>query len=133
MKPKSEGIEVPIHCRFSDVFQMTGNYTWLNTENGDTKKPLLRRASNKANLDFNFILTKKLTMNVDIEYVGHRFSAPGVKLKRYSKTDMRLTYQVNPHWNVYLRMENLFNKKYEEVRNYGTPGFSVFAGVRARF
>ncbi|OIO38647.1 MAG: hypothetical protein AUJ72_02125 [Candidatus Omnitrophica bacterium CG1_02_46_14] len=130
---KSEGIEVPLNFHFSDILQITGNYTWLNTENGDTKEPLLRRANNKANLDLNLTLTKQLTMNVDTGYVGHRFSASGVKLKRYSKTDMRLTYQMNSHWDIYLRVENLFNKKYEEVRNYGTPGFGAFAGVRARF
>jgi len=130
---RSEGIEVPLSFRFSDILQMKGNYTWLTTENGDTKKPLLRRANNKANLDLDIILTKKLKMNVDTSYVGHRFSAVDVKLKRYSKTNLRLTYQVNPNWDVYLRIENLFNKRYEEVRNYGTPGFSVYGGVEIRF
>ncbi|OGW76481.1 MAG: hypothetical protein A3J52_01730 [Omnitrophica bacterium RIFCSPHIGHO2_02_FULL_49_9] len=130
---QSEGIEVPLSFRFSDILQMKGNYTWLNTENGDTKKPLLRRANNKANLDLDIILTKKLKMNVDTSYVGHRFSAASVKLKRYSKTNLRLTYQVNPNWDVYLRIENLFNKKYEEVRNYGTPGFSAYTGLEIRF
>ena len=72
-------------------------------------------------------------MNVDTSYVGHRFSAVDVKLKRYSKTNLHFTYQVNPHWDVYLRIENLFNKRYEEVRNYGTPGFSAYGGMEIRF
>ena len=129
----SEGIEVPLTLHFSDTLQATGNYTWLNTENGDTKQPLLRRANNKADLDWSFNLTKKLTMNVDTAYVGHRYSSRTVKLKRYSKTDMRLTYHVSPNWDVYFRIENLFNKKYEEVHNYGIQGFSAYGGVEISF
>ena len=72
-------------------------------------------------------------MNVDTGYVGHRLSSESVKLKRYSKTDVRLTYQVDPDWDVYFRIENLFNKKYEEVKNYGTPGFSAYGGVEVHF
>ena len=30
-----------------------------------------------------------------------------------------------------IRMDNLFDENYEEVPGFGTPGFSVYAGIKA--
>jgi vitamin B12 transporter len=43
------------------------------------------------------------------------------------------TYDVVKGVQTYVRAENLFNEKYEEILNFGTPGRSIFAGVRVTY
>jgi vitamin B12 transporter len=43
------------------------------------------------------------------------------------------TYDVNKQIQVYTRVDNIFNEKYEEVLFFGTPIRSVFGGVRMNF
>ena len=132
-RAESYGFEVPFKYLYSNKLQATGNYTWLHTEDKNTHEELLRRAQHKFNADFNFMPFEKTNLNVDCSYVGHRVDSGGRLLKSYFKTDLKLSYDVNPHYNVYLKVENLLDKHYEELTNYGTPGISAYAGVKARF
>jgi vitamin B12 transporter len=66
-------------------------------------------------------------------FVGERFSSPNEKdrLPAYARLDTYADYKINDTFTVYARAENLTNTRYEEVKNYGTAGRSVYAGVRA--
>ena len=44
---------------------------------------------------------------------------------------MYADYKVNDTLSVFARAENLTDKRYEEVLNYGTAGRSFYGGVRA--
>jgi vitamin B12 transporter len=46
---------------------------------------------------------------------------------------LAVTYDVTKQLQAYLRAENLFNEKYEEVASAGTPIRSIFGGVRVTF
>ena len=40
------------------------------------------------------------------------------------------TYDVTKQWQIFGRVDNLFDQDYEEVLFFGTPIRSVFAGVK---
>ena len=40
------------------------------------------------------------------------------------------SYDVTKQWQVFGRVDNLFNQRYEEVLNFGTPIRSVYGGVK---
>ena len=40
-------------------------------------------------------------------------------------------YALSPLWKVNTRIENIFDRKYEEVAGYGTSGLAAYAGVSA--
>lgn len=50
----------------------------------------------------------------------------------YVLASLRVAYKPTKNSELYVRAENLFDQDYETVRGYGTPGFSVFAGFRAK-
>jgi vitamin B12 transporter len=54
-------------------------------------------------------------------------------LKSYVLTDVRIAYPINDTFELYGRVENLFDQQYETLYRYGTLGRGAFAGVRARF
>ena len=51
----------------------------------------------------------------------------------YTVAGAGLSYAVTDRVQAYLRIENLFNAKYQLVQNYATAGRSVYVGIRADF
>ena len=47
--------------------------------------------------------------------------------------NLSATYEVNKQIQVYTRVDNIFNEKYEEVLFFGTAVRSVFGGVRINY
>ena len=47
--------------------------------------------------------------------------------------DLRAAYAISQRFQIYGRVENLFDEQYQTVLTYGTPGRAAYAGVRARF
>jgi vitamin B12 transporter len=43
------------------------------------------------------------------------------------------SYKVSDNVDVFARIENLFDKKYEEIYGFNTPGITGFAGIKASF
>ena len=68
-------------------------------------------------------------------YVGSRFEDTN-NLRRLGAFDvwnLSASYDVTKRVQTYLRAENLFNEKYEEILNFGTPVRSVFVGVKVNY
>ena len=68
-------------------------------------------------------------------YVGSRFNTTGEQqnLRAFDVWSLAVTYDVTKRMQAYLRAENLFNEKYEEIASAGTPIRSIFGGVRVSF
>lgn len=54
-------------------------------------------------------------------------------LENFTVIGAGLSYAVTDRVEAYLRVENLFDAKYQLVQNYATPGRSVYVGIRASF
>lgn len=68
-------------------------------------------------------------------YVGSRFNTTGDRqpMSAFDVWSLAVTYDVTKQLQAYLRAENLFNEKYEEVASAGVPIRSIFGGVRVTF
>ena len=74
-------------------------------------------------------------VNLEGRYVGSRFDDVNNRqtMKAFDVWNLSATYDVTRRVQTYLRADNIFNEKYEEVRFYGTPIRSIFAGVRVNY
>ena len=54
-------------------------------------------------------------------------------LPDYGLLNASFSYDLGQSRELYLRAENLTDAKYETVKGYGTPGRSVYVGLRAKF
>ena len=52
-------------------------------------------------------------------------------MDNYERVDLAVAFPVLESLKPYVRIENVFDQNYEELPGYGTPGFSVYAGVNA--
>jgi vitamin B12 transporter len=58
---------------------------------------------------------------------------PQVRLDSFTLVDLGGDYRITDTVQLYARVENLFDEKYEEVFTYRTPGRAEYVGVRLSF
>lgn len=138
-KAKTEGAELFASLKPIEDLIIRLNYTHIDTENKKTDRDLLRRPKNKFNLDLNYYFLKKGNINLGVTYVGKRddmdpatFSRR-VKLDGYTLVNLATSYDLTKNFQIFARVDNLFDKEYEEVKGYGTPGISFFGGIKLSF
>jgi vitamin B12 transporter len=138
-KARTKGVELEGSFEVNSALTLSGNYTSMDPVNrspgANYGKDLTRRAGETASADAELNLQNGLTAGLTMQYVGYSFdnAANTRRLKSYVLTDVRIAYPINDTFELYGRVENLFDQQYETLYRYGTLGRGAFAGVRARF
>lgn len=76
-----------------------------------------------------------LRANLEGRYFGQRFNNVGNEgsIPSLFVWNLSASYDVTKQVQAYLRFDNMFNEKYEEVLFFGTPIRSIFGGVRINY
>ncbi|MDR1423802.1 MAG: TonB-dependent receptor [Azoarcus sp.] len=122
-----------------DAWRLSASYDWLNARNEShdaNYERLGRRARNKGALALARTWGKFET-GAEVVAVGKRFDGNYRKnasdkevLGGYTLFNLTGSYAFAPDWRLEARLNNLFDKKYETARYYGTEGFTAFIGLR---
>jgi vitamin B12 transporter len=137
-KTKAQGVELIGEVKPVTALTIAANYTYTDAESnsGTTKgKQLTRRPKNMGNLSATYVWPVKLSTTVAVRYVGKTYNndTNTQVVKDYTLVDLRAAYPINETLEVFGRVENAFEKDYQTILNYGTPGRGAFVGLRARF
>lgn len=113
-------------------------YTYTETEDDEGKR-LLRRPLNKVGISIGYSFCQERgNIGAHILWVDDRWDynwsiRKRVKLDDYTVVNLSGSFKVHKNLEVFARVENLFDEDYEEAYGYGTPGFSVYGGIKAVF
>jgi vitamin B12 transporter len=118
-----------------------GAYTWMpRAEALDTNQRLIRRPKNSGNIAATYRFATRWTASANALFVGQRedlnFStAPATRVSNagYVKLNTGLQCQLNKHFSVFGRVENLLNEHYDEVYGFPALGTTFWGGGTARF
>lgn len=110
-------------------------YTNTLTSDLDTGKRLPRWPIDQWSVIVGYQPIEPLWLTVTGRYVGSRFNTTGERqnLRAFDVWSLAATYDVTKQFQAYIRAENLFNEKYEEIASAGTPIRSIFGGLRMTF
>jgi vitamin B12 transporter len=132
-KAKVQGLEASLLIEVNDHVNIKTGYTYLDTEDRQTGKQLPLRPQDKLNLAVD-VSIKDFTVLADYTFVGERFDSRVKRtLSSYSIVNMSSSFRVSKGITLFARGENLFDENYEEIGSYGTPGFSIYGGMRVSF
>jgi vitamin B12 transporter len=113
------------------------SYTRLTARDQTTGAPLLRRPRDKFSADISSQLWKRFDFTASVLFVGRRadqefstFPYETVTLPGYVLLGAVLSKSVGRSFDIFLRLDNILNARYEEVWGYGTYGFTAVAGFR---
>ncbi len=137
-KTKAQGLELIGELKPVEALTITGNYTYTDaeSESGASKgKQLTRRPKTMGNLSATYRWPVGLSTGVAVRYVGKTYNndTNTQVVADYTTVDFRASYPINKTLEVFGRVENAFDKDYQTILNYGTPGRGAFVGLRARF
>ena len=110
-------------------------YTYTLTRDLETHSRLPRWPTDQWSASVSYQPIEPLWIIVIGRYVGSRFNTTGEQqsMRAFDVWSLAATYDVTKRVQAYLRAENLFNEKYEEIASAGTPIRSIFGGVRVAF
>jgi vitamin B12 transporter len=137
----AHGVELQTSFNATEQLTVAANYTLTDTEDKSPGsptygQPLIRRPQNAANASLTYRWAA-LTANVASRYAGPSYdtgpTGSEVKLGGYVLIDVRLSYALRERLELYGRVENVTDRAYETVYQYGSLGRVAYAGVRASF
>ena len=114
---------------------LQAQYTNTLTRDLETQTRLPRWPSDQWSTTISYQPIDPLWITLTGRYVGSRFNTTGDRqqLPAFDVWSLAVTYDVTKRMQAYVRAENLFNEKYEEITSGGTPIRSVFGGLRFTF
>ncbi len=134
-RAKTKGWEFGAKIKPLANLVFSANYTYTDTENEENGLELARRPKNQANFNINWGFLPKANLDFGMNYLGARRDSDynTVKDKAYMIFRLAASYDITENLQVFGRIENLFDRKYQEVYGYETLGRSFYAGLKAKF
>lgn len=139
-KAESKGTEILIQARPFDDMSFNATYTRTEAKDKDTDTDLLRRPKQKFSASLNYNFQKKANINLTFIRIGEQddmdfstWPSTRLTLPSYSLLNAAVSFNFASNFQIFFRMDNIFNEEYEMVKGYGTPGFSVYGGVNLTF
>lgn len=139
-RARGEGLEIDAGVALSSDIALSANYSFVSVKDrtpGSLLRGnhLARRPRHSANAELAWTPGGTLAgtqASLALRYAGNSFDdrANRVRLKDYVLVDLRASYRIVANVDLFARVENLLNEKYQTVATYGTAGRSVFAGLR---
>jgi len=134
---KSTGVELFFDYPFTEQWRVFGNATYNDTETPDDLQRV-RRPEKIANLASQFTSAdQRFTLLANLRYSAasedELFGVGRLNLENYIVLDISTSYQLTDQAELYGRLENAGNVKYEGVTGFNTSGAAAYAGVRFTF
>lgn len=129
-KAKIKGFEISSSYKILKNMHLYFDYTYLDTEDRDTKKYLIYKPEHRLGLGLE-ISFKNLTTLINYIYTSKRYVDPEnvYRLKPYHLLNLSLRYSLNDRISLQGRLENLLNSNYEEVKGYSTSDRVGYLGM----
>src|SRR5439155_6620828 len=141
---ETQGLEAELRAQPIADLMFTASYTYLDAEktsSADISQPqgarLPRRPRNEVYVSASYLWCKRLRTVVEAKFVNApeelNFGEPNFDIEDYSFANIAAEYEVNPHFSIFGRINNLTNEHYSEVFGFPALGRAAYAGVKLRF
>ena len=153
---ETQGVETELRAVPITNLTLTASYTYLEAEKtsaADISQPqgarLPRRPRNEIYVSGSYLWWKKLRTTIEAKWVNAReeinFGAPNFDVEDYNFVNFAAEYEINSHFSIFGRIDNLTNEHYSEVHQLvfvgsrtvdsGFPnlGQALYGGMKLRF
>lgn len=114
-----------------------GTYTLLRTRSLQTGLPLLRRPNESATADLQLNFTERLHVLHSTNFVGVRDDIDNVGsrtvLPEHFVSRLVTNFDISKDSKMYVRIENLYDRKYQEISGFGTTRRAAYLGFSTQF
>ena len=135
----SEGVELGFALQPTDRLSVQANYTLTNAINrsvgANFGNRLALRPQHAGSLTVDWQTPWRLKLGATLLLAGDSFdnAANTVRLDGYALTHLRAAFPVSDRFELYGRVENIFDTDYVQVAGYNSYRRNAHVGVRATF
>ena len=141
---RTQGLEFEAHVTPISDLTISASYTYLDAEKTSVADisqlqgaRLPRRPRNEVYVSASYLWWKKLRTTAEAKFVNAReelsFGAPNFDIEDYSFVNFAAEYEINSHFSVFGRIDNLTNEHYSEVFGFPALGRAAYGGIKLRF
>ena len=134
---KTRGVETFATWTVGPQLTLRGDYTYTEAFDAPTNEPLKRRPKHKGSVTAVWTPTDQWQVSGTVLAVSEwydidRVAYPTVNLwsPGYAVVNVASEYKATEHMTIFGRIDNLFNKHYENPNGYLKTGIGIFGGVR---
>ncbi len=98
-----------------------------------TSERFIRWPVHQSSVSVVYQPIEPLSVILDVRFSGSKFAVDRSRVDSFTVVNLAANYDISERTQAYVRVDNLFDEVYEEVLNFGTPGLSVFGGLRVNF
>ena len=138
-KATTYGVESFIAVKPIKSITLRADYTYTVAKDDLTDEELLRRPKHKASLNGTWQVTDDWSLSSTLLYVSpwidvnRSGSETGLHANGYTTVNFNTSYDLNEHWSLFGRIDNLLDRQYQDPLGFQHPGIGGFGGVRATF
>lgn len=134
---RTYGTEFVARTPIASGILIGGTYTYLKSKNLSSGRPLLRRPSNSATGDLQLNFTPAFQVLYSSSFVGKRDdltpSGGARVMDSHFVSRLVFNFKLSDESQIYSRIENLYDRRYEEVASYGTSRRAAYIGFKSQF
>ena len=127
------GVELSYEQQLLKSLLIGANYTYVDAtdKNGARLSDIPRY---QTGVYATYMPIRQVSWNVNGTYIGSRQdSSTKNESGNYFVANTKVTYFVDKTWDVYLKVNNLFDRYYQTVYGYAAAERSYYVGVEAKF
>jgi outer membrane cobalamin receptor len=123
------GVEFSGTFKPTNMFTLNATYSYISME-----EPIIAAPEQQLNLSGTYKLNR-FSLNLSVQHIHNLYTqvTPQEVKNSYTLLNSRVSYLINRYIDVFIKGENLTNKKYYINYGYPMPGIIVFAGLNLHF
>ena len=110
---------------------LSGSYSYIDAEN-EEGLILIRIPKNKANINLDFVMNESTEFSISVYYNGKE-TDPRTDVAKWVRTDLNFLKKLNLNKELYIKVKNIFDEKYQDIYGYGTEGRSLYFGLKLSY
>ncbi|MBN1838693.1 MAG: TonB-dependent receptor [Campylobacterales bacterium] len=127
-----KGIEISYEQLLFQSLLAGANYTYVDAKDEDGDR-LVNRPRYQTTLYATYMPIKQIAWNINGTYIGSREDSSTNETGNYFVANTKLTYHITKDVDVYVKVNNLFDRYYQSVYGYASAERSYYAGIQAKF
>ena len=129
---ESKGIEVSAGWNLTESIALSTDYAYIRAREADGT-PLRRLPRHSGDLVLYYDRPGPFSGSVLLRFNGKETNSDGSTLDEWTRIDINARYELLEDFELFARLENVFDTHYQQILGYGTPGLSGSVGVRRQF
>lgn len=130
-----DGVELENNFSLMENLRLGANYTFLRAIDDKTHKYLVYQPKHKVDLSLKCSRVKGVDLEFKGQFTDKRFhdAANTAKVKRFYVYGVNASRKFDNGLTCFTSLDNILNRKYQVIKDYPMPGFSITGGLKMEF